>query len=126
MMRRRHASALLALMMGLVLSGCGGDAPRESAEPAGGTTTEGSIEVRAAAIADAIEANPAAADSILAAHGMSRDSFETLLFEIAADAAANRLYRFATAQKEYRNQKNGDFTHVISPPNRQPADLVFL
>lgn len=52
----------------------------------------------AAAIANAIAANPAAADSLLSAAGYTRDSFQELLYEIAADSAMSASYAAAKAR----------------------------
>lgn len=46
----------------------------------------------AVTIAKAIEADPDAADTILADHGMTQGQFEDLLFEIAADPELSRRY----------------------------------
>lgn len=54
--------------------------------------------VAAAATANAIEANPSAADSILGAAGYTRDSFQSLMYEIAADSAMSASYAAAKAR----------------------------
>jgi hypothetical protein len=46
----------------------------------------------AVALARAIRAHPTAADSILAAHDLTRDAFDTLMYDIAADSALARAY----------------------------------
>ena len=46
----------------------------------------------AASVANAIAANPSAADSILRAAGYTRDSFQKLMYEIAADSAMSAEY----------------------------------
>ncbi len=46
----------------------------------------------AVAAANAIQANPAAADSILAAHGLTRAGFDSLMYDVAADPALARAY----------------------------------
>ena len=51
--------------------------------------------VKAAMTANAIKARPAAADSILAAAGYTRDSFQKLMYEIAADSAKSATYAAA-------------------------------
>lgn len=61
----------------------------------GGAASEGSATTstnRAVAVARAIQATPARADSILAAHGLSRADFDALLYEIAADPSRARAY----------------------------------
>jgi len=49
----------------------------------------------AARVANAMKEHPAAADSVLAAAGFSRDSFEKTMFEIAADSAMSAEYAAA-------------------------------
>ena len=44
---------------------------------------------RAVTIARAIEANPAAIDSILTAHGLTRAGLDSMMYAIAADSARN-------------------------------------
>lgn len=46
----------------------------------------------AVAVARAIRAQPTAADSILAAHDLTRDAFDALMYDIAADSALARAY----------------------------------
>ncbi|HWE40875.1 MAG TPA: hypothetical protein VG432_00085 [Gemmatimonadaceae bacterium] len=52
----------------------------------------------AASVANAIEANPAKADSILEAAGYTRDSFQRAMYEIAADSAMSADYAAAKKQ----------------------------
>jgi hypothetical protein len=47
---------------------------------------------RAIAVARAIQAAPAAADSILEAHGLTRAGLDSLLYAIAADSTLARAY----------------------------------
>lgn len=47
---------------------------------------------RSVTVARAIRATPGAADSILAAHGLTRSGFDSLMFAIAADSALARVY----------------------------------
>ena len=62
-------------------------------------TSPGADRARsAAAIANAIAAKPAAADSILTAAGYTRDSFQELMYEIAADSTMSAAYAAAKAQ----------------------------
>ena len=56
-----------------------------------------SPEAKAAAVSNAIAANPAAADSILTANGYTRESFEREIFAIAADSARSATYAAAKA-----------------------------
>lgn len=46
----------------------------------------------AVAMARAIQERPGEVDAILAEHEMTREEFETLLYDIAADPAMSRLY----------------------------------
>ena len=50
---------------------------------------------KAAAVSDAIAANPAAADSILTANGWTREQFQQEMYEIAADSAQSAAYAAA-------------------------------
>ena len=81
----------------LTLAGCARDASNAT-DTAGATTaaaataSAASTPEQAAAIANAIAANPAAADSILRANGHTPDSFEQLMFRIAADSASAATY----------------------------------
>ena len=59
------------------------------------TTVAADPVVAAAATAKAIEANPAAADSILSAAGYTRESFQQFMYEIAADSAKSAAYAAA-------------------------------
>jgi hypothetical protein len=52
----------------------------------------------AASVANAIEANPAQADSILRAAGYTRDSFQQAMYEIAGDSAMSADYAAAKKQ----------------------------
>jgi hypothetical protein len=49
----------------------------------------------AVAVAQAIEAAPARADSILSAHGLTRAGLDSLMYEIAADSAKAATYAAA-------------------------------
>jgi hypothetical protein len=64
-----------------------GEAPDTAAVP-------GWVEDVAAA-ANAIEERPAAVDSILQAHGMTRVVFDSLIYEVAADPALTAAYEEA-------------------------------
>lgn len=79
---------------------------RSDADTAGDTVTStgstgstaGSTADRArsaATVANAIAANPARADSILQAAGYTRDSFQAVMYEIAADSAMSAVYAAA-------------------------------
>jgi len=50
---------------------------------------------RAVSVARAIEANPAALDSILSAHGLTRAGLDSLMYAIAADSSKAAAYSAA-------------------------------
>ena len=50
---------------------------------------------RAVTVARAIEADPAAVDSILTAHGLTRAGLDSLMYAIAADSAKAAAYSAA-------------------------------
>jgi hypothetical protein len=52
----------------------------------------------AAALANAIAANPALTDSILSVAGFTPDSFQQLMYEIAIDSAMSASYTAARAR----------------------------
>jgi len=54
--------------------------------------------VTAAAVANAIAANPSAADSILQAAGYTPAGFQELMYDIAADSAMSAAYAAARAR----------------------------
>jgi hypothetical protein len=72
----------------LMLAGC------TRADSSAGASVSDPV-MKAAATAKAIEAKPAAADSILTAAGYTRDSFQKLMYEIAADSAKSAAYAAA-------------------------------
>jgi hypothetical protein len=82
----RLASAT-ALMLAVACGGPSGDA----AEAGGEASTLTGVEL-AVATARAIQAKPAAADSILTAHGLTRAGFDSLMYDIATDSAQARIY----------------------------------
>ena len=95
----------LCLVAGVLVAaaGCaGGERTGDSAAaavtptPASSASTQNTDRARtAAAVANAIAARPSAADSILTAAGMTRDTFQTLMYEIAADSAMSAAYAAA-------------------------------
>jgi hypothetical protein len=63
------------------------------------TTAPADHRARTAALtANAMAANPAAADSILRASGYTKDGFEKLMYEIAADSAKSAEYAAARSR----------------------------
>ena len=95
MRRSLYAAALL----GVLACGRGDEAPDTSAAMSTDTAaTPAEARARtAAALANAIAAQPAAADSILSAGGYTRDSYQALMYEIAADSASSAAYAAARA-----------------------------
>lgn len=64
--------------------------PPESGEPA--STGAGADVDRAVAVVKGIEANRSAAESVLAAHDLTADGFDSLMYVIAADSAKAAAY----------------------------------
>lgn len=79
------------IIVGAVLLAAAGCSRGQSASDA----TASDPVVKAAMTANAIKARPAAADSILAASGYTRDSFQKLMYEIAADSTKSATYAAA-------------------------------
>lgn len=76
----------------LAMSACSrGDGTADST-----TATPADPVIAAATTAKAIEANPTAADSILTAAGYTRESFQQLMYDIAADST--KAAAFAAAR----------------------------
>ena len=69
---------------------------RPAQEKAAGETAATTTVDRAVAVAHAIRANPAAADSILVSHGLTRAGLDSLMYDVAADSALARAYTEAT------------------------------
>lgn len=63
----------------------------ESRDAARGVVSLADLD-RGVTVARAIRAMPDAADSILAAHGLTRSGLDSLMFAIAADSALARAY----------------------------------
>jgi len=74
----------------LLAAACG----RPEGGAAGGTSEMPAVD-RAVAVARAIQAHPTAADSILAAHDLTRAELDALMYDIAADSALARAYTAA-------------------------------
>lgn len=75
----------------LLLAGACSRPAEEPADVALGSAVMTPLD-RAVSVARAIQAAPAAADSILAAHGLTRAGLDSLLYAIAADSALARAY----------------------------------
>lgn len=110
----------MGLSSALALAACdGGEAPRPDAAPAAApamtpakVTPEPAPVVQpadpppandkvkvAAAIAREISAAPELADEILGKHGLDRDRFDAIMFEIAGDPAMTKAYMAARRAK---------------------------
>ncbi|MEP7325350.1 MAG: hypothetical protein ABI836_05310 [Gemmatimonadota bacterium] len=62
---------------------------------AGVMTGAGADVDQAVEVARGLKANQAAAESVLAAHGLTPEGFDSLMYEIAADSAKAAAYRSA-------------------------------
>ena len=94
----RYPSAMTALLLATAACASG---EKKSDTTAVTTTSAAPANNRArtaASVANAIEANPAKADSILKAAGFTRDSFQQAMYEIAADSAMSADYAAAKKQ----------------------------
>jgi hypothetical protein len=99
-MRHRFALALLIT----TTSACdGGDKPAPAAQDQAASSADAAAEVpltgsptdlatEAARVANAIEQMPGSADSILKAAGQTPESFQQLMYRIAADSAMSAAY----------------------------------
>jgi hypothetical protein len=80
----------------LLLAACAGGEKSEADTQAGGGRAAGVERARVAAtLANAMVANPSRADSIISAAGYTVESFERLMYEIAADSAQAAAYAAA-------------------------------
>lgn len=85
----------VALLIALAACARTDDAATDSAGAMTAATTSDDRGARAAAISNAIAANPAKADSILTANGMTREQFDRMLYDVAADSAQSAAYAAA-------------------------------
>jgi hypothetical protein len=83
-------SGIAISLLSAVVMACGGGGEADEDAMAAPTWVDS-----VAAVANAIEARPAAADSVLTAHAMSRARLDSLLYEIAEDPALTAAYREA-------------------------------
>lgn len=90
----RYTSVLTALLLATAACASGEKKSDTTAAAAPGNSRART----AASVANAIEANPAKADSILGAAGYTRDSFQQAMYEIAADSAMSAEYAAAKKQ----------------------------
>jgi len=78
----------------LATAACGG-AKEEAPAPAKEVPALPSDVTLALNVAKGISADPAAADSVLTANGLTRTGFDSLLYNIAADSVKSALYNAA-------------------------------
>jgi hypothetical protein len=78
----------VTLLLTLAALGC--DKRPESSETV--STGAGEDVDRAVAVVRGIEANRSAAESVLAAHQLTADGFDSLMYVIAADSAKSAAY----------------------------------
>lgn len=93
----RSRAIIRALVLAALLTACEAPADRraDDAEPSPAADSIPAYVNDVAGIANAVERQPAAADSILAAHDMARAAFDSLIYEIAADPALTAAYEAA-------------------------------
>lgn len=72
-----------------------GQAEEKAGRPVVAAESTADRAATAAALANAIAANPALTDSILSVAGFTPDSFQQLMYEIAADSAMSASYAAA-------------------------------
>jgi len=100
-MTRFLTMVTIGVALALASFGCGGGADRQegardagAGSASGASTTQAMVDV-AARIAREIEARPDQADAILKRNGRTREEFEKLLYDIAADPDLSRAYNQA-------------------------------
>jgi hypothetical protein len=88
-----------ALLLGVACARDAGEATdTAAAATAASPATPADRATRAGEMSKAMAANPAAADSILRANQHTPETFERLMFEIAADSALSATYAAAKAR----------------------------
>jgi hypothetical protein len=87
----RSAATWLTVAV-LLVAGCGTEQPQAETDTTPAAEALPPEVARAVAVARGIEANPAAADSILAAHGLTVAGLDSLMYVIAADSALSAAY----------------------------------
>jgi hypothetical protein len=85
----------VAAVLVVACRGEGGDAMRDTAAPITEQVALDPDVQLAATVARAIDAAPASADSILSAHGLTRERLDSLMYAIAADSAKSAAYSAA-------------------------------
>lgn len=103
MRRSRHVWSgwMLYALLVFALAGCGAG---DGASPDGvgeadsariAAPAEGDVLATAIAVAKEIEADPDAAEDILARHGLDAEAFEAMMYDIADDPEKSRAYNEA-------------------------------
>lgn len=92
----RYPSSLAALLV-LAVGCAGGEKPAPPAQDSSAAAVPSGVDraTVAAAVANAIAATPEKADSILGAAGYTAESFQQLMYQIAADSAMSAAYAAA-------------------------------
>ena len=104
MMMLRNMTRVAALALILAGSACSGQPGRQTGENgttagvAGSSAQENDRVQMAARIAREIQADPENAEAILDRHGKTKEEFEALLYEIAAEPELSRAYNAAMAR----------------------------
>lgn len=83
----------VALALGGGCGGAGEAASGDAAEARSPSNVDPAVTV-----AQAIRANATATDSILVAHGLTRDGFDSLMYDVAEDARRAQAYAEAMRQ----------------------------
>lgn len=94
---RSSTRGLMVLAVAVAIAACTRDAEQDAA-PAEVAATESVAPewvTGLAAVANAVEQQPLAADSILQAHAMTRAVFDSLIYEVAADSALTAQFEQA-------------------------------
>jgi hypothetical protein len=86
---------IVGMALAASLTACATSDKAADSTAAAPTTASADPVTAAAATAKAMEANPAGADSILTAAGHTRESFQQLMYDIAADSAKSAAYAAA-------------------------------
>ena len=87
---------LAGTALGVVACGGGEDTTLEdTAAPIGRQAAMDPDVQLAATVARAIDAAPASADSVLTAHGLTRERLDSLMYRIAADSVKSAAYAAA-------------------------------
>jgi hypothetical protein len=94
-MTRMRATIGIAAALLLLAACAGGDRPVADTQASGGAAAGVERARAAATLANAMTANPSRADSLLSAAGYTVESFERLMYEIAADSAQAAAYAAA-------------------------------